>query len=339
MRAFVTGATGFVGLNLIEELVRRGWQVAALHRPQSDLTYLRRLPAERVVGDITDAGSLRSVMPEGVDVVFHVAGNTSLWSRRNAVQTRENVDGTRNVVEAALARGAKTLVATSSVAAYGVQHGEVTEATPQKGGESPVNYQRTKFLAEEEVRKGVRAGLKATIMNPGAIIGAYDISGWARLIRLVAEDKLPGVLPGQVSAAHVREVVNAHIAAAENGRPGENYILAGTKTNFLDMCTIIAELTGRRAPSRVLPLPIVHVIARIQVIAAALTGKPPQITPETVAGLSRQCTFVSTKAERELGFKSLPIRDMLKDSYDWLVAEGRLARADTAVAGVRPGAN
>jgi nucleoside-diphosphate-sugar epimerase len=325
VKAFVTGATGFVGLNLIEELARRGWQVVALHRPQSDLSYLARLPAERVVGDITDAASVRSAMPERVDAVFHVAGNTSLWSRRNAAQTRENVDGTRNVVAAALARSAGTLVATSSVAAFGILHGEVTEATPQKGGESWINYQRSKFLAEEEVRKGVRAGLRATIMNPGAIIGPYDVSGWARLIRLVASDQLPGVLPGQVSAAHVREVANAHIAAAERGRPGENYILAGTKTSFLEMCAIIAELAGKKAPTRVLPLPVLHVIARLQVIAAALGAKPPQITPETVSGLSRQCTFVSTKAERELGFKIVSIRDMLKDSYDWLVAEGRIA--------------
>src|SRR5881227_1280954 len=134
--AFVTGATGFVGVNLVEELVRQNWEITALHRAQSDLAELGRFPVTLMPGDITDAGALRAAMPQAVDVVFHVAGNTNLWSRRNALQTRENVEGTRNVVEAALARGAKKLVLTSSIAAYGPQSGELTEATKSTAARS-----------------------------------------------------------------------------------------------------------------------------------------------------------------------------------------------------------
>src|SRR2546421_1654950 len=219
--AFVTGATGFVGLNLVEELLRQGWQVTALHRANSDLAELGRFPVTLMPGDITDPGSLRAAMAEDMDVVFHVAGNTNLWSRRNAQQTAENVEGTRNVVETALARGAKKLVLTSSIAAYGEQTGELTEARKSRAKRSWINYQRTKWLAEEEVRKGIRAGLAATILNPGAIIGRYDTGGWARLFYLVAQDRLPGALPGEVSAAHVGEVLKAHIAAAGRGEIGQ----------------------------------------------------------------------------------------------------------------------
>ena len=322
--AFVTGATGFVGLNLVEELVRQGWQVTALHRVESDLAELGRFPVTLVPGDITDAASLRAAMPEDVDAVFHVAGNTNLWSRRNARQTRENVEGTRNAVEAARARGAKKLVLTSSIAAYGQQSGELTEATKSNAKKSWINYQRTKWLAEEEVRKGIRAGLPATILNPGAIIGRYDTGGWARLFHLVAQDRLPGALPGEVSAAHVGEVVKAHIAAAERGKIGENYILAGTRTSFAEMLGIIAELLGKPPPKRILKPGLLRIIARIQTVRAAITGKPPQLTPESVALSTRKISCPSLKAQHELGFKIVPVKTMLQDCYEWLVATGRL---------------
>src|SRR5436309_1274932 len=322
--AFVTGASGFVGLNLVEELVSQNWEVTALHRAQSDLAELGRFPVALVPGDITDAATLRAAMPQDVDVVFHVAGNTNLWSRRNAQQTRENVEGTRNVVEAALARGAKKLVLTSSIAAYGRQSGELTEATKSTAAKSWINYQRSKWLAEGEARKGIRAGLPAVILNPGAIIGRYDTGGWARLFTLLAEGRLPGVPPGEVSAAHVGEVAKAHIAAAERGKIGENYILAGTRTSFAEMLGIIAELLGKPAPKRVLSPGLLRIIARVQGIRAAMTGKPPRLTAESVALSTRKISCPSLKAQQELGFKIVPIRIMLQDCYEWLVAAGKL---------------
>ncbi len=322
--AFVTGATGFVGLNLVDELVRQGWEVTALHRVQSDLADLGRFPVTLMPGDITDPASLRAAIPAGVDAVFHVAGNTNMWSRRNAEQTRENVEGTRNVVAAARARGAKKLVFTSSIAAYGQQTGELTETTKSNAEKSWINYQRTKWLAEEEVRSGIRGDFPATILNPGAIIGPYDSGGWARLFHLVAENRLPGVPPGELSAAHVREVAKAHVAAAERGANGENYILAGTATSFAEMLAIIAELLGKPPPKRVLSPRLMRVIARLQVLRASITGRPPRLTPESVALSTRNISCPSLKAQKELGFKVVPIKSMLQDCYDWLVKTGRL---------------
>src|SRR5260370_26133808 len=142
--AFVTGSTGFVGLRLVEELLRQGWQVTALHRVESDLAELGRFPVTLMPGDITDAASLRAAMPEDVDAVFHVAGNTNLWSRRNARQTRENVEGTRNVVATAGPRGAKKLVLTPSIPASREQSGELTQATKTTAPKTCCTYQRPK---------------------------------------------------------------------------------------------------------------------------------------------------------------------------------------------------
>jgi len=150
--AFVTGASGFVGLNLIEELLQRGWRVTAMHRAGSDVGHLRRLGADRVVGDVTDATSLGRAMPQAVEVVFHVAGDTGLWSGNNAAQDRINIEGTRNTVAAALERRARRFVHTSTISVYGMQSGRIDERSPRLGRESPINYQRSKFFAEEQVR-------------------------------------------------------------------------------------------------------------------------------------------------------------------------------------------
>ena len=153
--AFVTGGTGFLGLNLVEQLMAAGWQVTALHRTNSDLAEIRRFPVDLVEGDLTDPASLRRVMPYGLDAVFHLAADTSVWARHDDRQTRINVEGTRNVVEAALAAGAKRFVHTSTWNVYGLEQGAIHESSPQLGATSWINYNRTKFLAEEEVRQGI----------------------------------------------------------------------------------------------------------------------------------------------------------------------------------------
>ena len=112
--AFVTGGTGFVGLNLIEQLVGQGWAVTALHRPTSDLRAIRRFPVRLVAGDLLDPASLRRAIPESVDALFHLAADISVWSKHAARQTRINVEGTRNVVDAALAAGVRRMVHTST---------------------------------------------------------------------------------------------------------------------------------------------------------------------------------------------------------------------------------
>ncbi|MGH8686858.1 MAG: SDR family oxidoreductase [Burkholderiales bacterium] len=329
--AFVTGATGFVGLNLVEVLLARGWRVLALHRPQSDLRHLQRLPAERVVGDVTDAASLRRALPPDVDAVFHVAGDTSQWSGANARQDRVNIDGTRNMVGAALERRARRLVHTSSISAWGQRRGRIDERDAQLGGSSPVNYQRSKFLAEQAVRAGIERGLDAVILNPASILGPYDTHSWARVFLLVAEGRLPGVPPGRASFCHVREVALAHLAAAERGRAGENYLLGGTDASYQELVREIGAALGKPVPARVTPGWALHAAARLGAAWGRLTGRPPMLTPEAAAMVTRELTCDCTKGVQALGFRVVPLRDMVADSARWLGAEGLLPGVESAL--------
>jgi dihydroflavonol-4-reductase len=322
--AFVTGATGFLGLNLIDHLTRLGWEVVALHRATSDVTYLERFPVLRAEGALEDEASLVRAMPEAVDVVFHTAADVTFWSRHRARQMRTNVDGTRNVVAAALERKAKKLVHTSTTGVYGFARPPFDEATPHEGRSSRLSYMSTKALAEAEVRRGIAAGLDAVILNPAHIIGPYDRHNWARLIRLAAAGALPRVPPGRGSFCHAVEVARAHVTAAERGRTGESYILAGADASYRDVVDIIGDLVGRDVERRVVPAGLLRLGGRILGLVSSLTGREPLVTPEGAAFLCADLTCRSDKAVRELDYHPAPLRTMLNDSYRWLVAEGLL---------------
>jgi dihydroflavonol-4-reductase len=325
--AFVTGGTGFVGLNLIEQLTRLGWRVTALHRPSSDLRQIARFPVRLVEGDLLDPQSLARAVPGGVDVVFHLAADTSMWSRHQDRQRRINVEGTRNVIEAALAARARRLVHISTWNVYGLGQAEISEELPQQGKDSWISYDRTKFLAEEEVRRGVGRNLDAVIINPAHIIGRYDRRGWARLIIAAHERWLPGVPSGAGTFCHAEAVAQALIAAAERGRTGRNYLLSGCDASFVEVFRAIAEVSGRRVGLRPLPALVFRLAARAAVARAALTGREPEMTPEGVAIALARARVASKRAEQELGYRPVPLRTMVQDAYRWLVAEGLIARA------------
>jgi nucleoside-diphosphate-sugar epimerase len=322
--AFVTGATGFVGLNMVKELTIRGWDVTALHRPSSDLKLLKRFRAKLAVGALTEPSSLMAAIPQGTDTIFHVAGNTSMWRQGNAEQTRDNVDGTRNVVEAALAKGVRRLIVTSSISAYGPVDGEITEETPSLAARSGINYQKSKWQAQELARAAVAKGLEVVIMQPGAIIGPYDIGTWSRLFLMIRDGKLPGVPASLLTFTHVREVVAAHIAAADKGHNGSSYLLGGENRTMLELVREISALLGKPAPTKETSLGLLRVAAVVGDLASRFTGKAPPITPEMTDSMSRKVSTASAKAQRELGYRIVPLKDMVKDCYDWMVAEGRI---------------
>lgn len=322
--AFVTGGTGFIGINLVESLVRGGWGVTALHRATSDLTFLKRFPVELAEGSITDRDSLARAMPEGTEVVFHVAGDTSFWSANDARQNAINIDGTRNMVEVAASKGVGTFIHTSSNSAWGRVTGVITEETPQDGGSSWINYERSKYLGEREALKGVDLGMKVVVLNPAVVVGPYDANTWGRLFLLLRDGALPAVASGVVSATHVHDVVRAHVDAADKGRNGEIYLLAGESCDMVDFVADIARISGTKAPRR-LPGWVVKIYGRISVMVAAITKREPEVTPEIAAISTRKgVTFRSDKAIRELGYRIQPREVAIRDSYDWLVQEGVL---------------
>lgn len=317
--AFVTGATGFVGLNLIRELLDQDWEVIAMHRSTSDLSYLTPLRGvERVIGDVTDKHSLRGLIPRNVDCVFHTAGNTSLWERSHVEQLKVNVKGTRHVLRAALEAHARRFVHTSSIVAYGLHGGTITEETPTRGNASPINYVRSKALAEREVRKAANHGLKTVLINPAHMIGPYDTANWARMFRLVQQRRLPAVPAGGGSFAHVREVARGMIAAAEQGRVGHNYLLGGAQLSYLGLVKQISEVLGVRRRVLVAPARVLDAYARVEEWVAPLFGREPDITRDAVALLSENFYCSSKKAENELGYRTQTAEKMLSDCLRWL---------------------
>jgi dihydroflavonol-4-reductase len=323
--AFVTGATGFVGLNLVEALLDRGWEVIALHRASSELGVLERFDrVQRVVGDVTDARSIKLVMPPRVDGVFHVAGNTSLWARTHAEQLKVNVRGTRNVARAALEAKAQRFVHTSSIVAYGLHGGTITEETPTRGSAVAINYIRSKAMAEREVRKAMTAGLRAVIVNPANIIGPYDTSSWARLFRLVASGRLPAVPPGGGSFCHARAAAQAMVAAAEQGRVGHNYLLGGAQASYLGLVKAIADSLGIRRRVVAMHPAVLAGYARIEEWIAPMFGREPDVTRDAVSLLSQNLYCDSRKAQRELGYQPRPLQEMVDDCRNWMRESGLL---------------
>ena len=320
--AFVTGATGFLGLNLVEQLTAADWSVVALHRPTSDLGLLQSYPVEPVEGDLLDPPSLKRALPQGVDAVFHVAADTSVWARNDRRQTRINVEGTENVLEAALAAKARRFLHTSTWNTYGLEQGELHEDLPQFGGGSWINYNRTKFLAEEAVRAAGARGLDTVILNPCHIMGRYDRQSWARIVIDLCSRWIPAAPPGAGCFCHGAAIARAQIAAAERGRSGRNYLLGGKHATLLEVFRIIGEVSGCKVPSRSFPAFAFRSVARINVMLAAVLGYEPEITPEGVEMVSLDARVVSTRAEEELGYENVPLRTLIEDSHAWLQSQG-----------------
>ncbi len=322
--AFVTGGTGFLGTNLIEKLVSEGWDVTALHRPTSNLKYIKPLTIKLVEGDIQDKALLEKVIPMNLDAVFHVAGDVSAWKKLNAAQTLTNVNGSRNMVEVAAAKKAKCFVHTSSISAWGKVQGLTNEETPQQGEVSWSNYEKTKWQGEQEALKGVDLGMKVVVMNPAIILGRYDKDSWGQAFIALHKSELPFVASGCSCFIHVQEVVKAHIAAVEKGQNGHKYILGGENVSFPVFMGEVAHVLGKKPP-KIISSFLFKGIGWLSGMIANITNKPPLISPEIAEGITRQdYRFSSEKAQRELDLKIIPFKVGVKDCYDWLRQEGFL---------------
>ncbi|MBB3060456.1 SDR family oxidoreductase [Microbulbifer rhizosphaerae] len=327
MRAFVTGGTGFLGANLIEQLLADGWQVIAMHRHGSDTKRLQQQGVELVEASLADVDSLRNAMPENLDAVFHLAANTNLWRGGNAQQWRDNVEGSANIARVAREKNAGRLIATSSIAVYGYQSGRIDERSPKLADDPRHGYLYTKKRAEEAVRAEIERGLDAVFLNPCAIVGKYDTTSWAQTFFLMEKDQLPGVPPGKGSFCYAGSVARAHIDAFYKGRCGENYILAGRDASFLEFFGRIAALLGKPAPKRAMPAFVIHTLGWLSDLWSIASGREPLITPEKAAMVTRRVVASSDKAVRELGYQTdTDLDTMLRECYDWLV-EQKLLKA------------
>ena len=319
---FLTGASGFLGGHLLRELISNGAEVKALsRRPDSDAV-ISKLGGTPVRADVTDADSLRAAM-QNVDAVFHAAADTNTWARNNDAQTRTNVGGVQNLLAAAKAAGVSAFMHTSSVSAYShLVHTTLREDVPQRGLDSWINYERTKFLAEKAVRD---SGLPFVVFQPSHILGPGDRQNWSQLIMLIDQGKLPGAPPGLGAFADVREIAKAQVRAWQRGKFGEAYLLGGQHASFFELIAKIGAQLGRKVPNRAMPTWLLMTYARLLDGVSRISGKEPDITPESATFTCHELRVDSGKAIRELDYRETDLDALLADTIAWLGGEGLLA--------------
>ncbi len=310
--AFLTGATGFLGGHLAQLLANQDWHVTALSRsiPKNPLQGVNY-----VTGDVLDSPSLQRSMETSVDSVFHLASDTNTWRKHNPRQTAINIQGTQNLMDVALAKQAKSFLYVSSIVTWGVDHPGLVhthEQDAQHGLQSWVNYVKTKSQAERMVKK-VADRMRVVIANPTHIIGPADQHNWIRLFKLIIKNDLPTIPQGAGSFADVRDVANGIIQVHEKGENGDNYILGGNNLSFPEFIEAVCQAWNLTVDAKVLPKPLIKVFAHLQSWLAYLTGKTPDITPESLQLISHQYAVSSDKAKQQLGYTIRPLNDSLAD--------------------------
>lgn len=323
-KVFITGANGLVGSNLCHRLSALGYEVTALVRPQSNLLGLKGFTGKIVRGDILDEKSLSALM-EGSDFAFHTAGLVSFDNRRREELFRVNVEGTRNVMNAAIRIGAKKVIHTSSVAAVGIpSNGDVADETDEYNKfKCNVAYADSKHFGEVEVRKAVEGGLNAVIINPASIVGQRDVySHFGVLLRILKGKKIVPYLEGGMCVVGVDDVVDAEIAALERGKAGERYIIGSENLSFRELFRKIANVVGASEPNVPVPIWTASAAASIIEVLSSITRKPPILTKAHVVSATLPHYFSSEKAICELGFQPHSVTDAIRKSYEWYIQNG-----------------
>ena len=327
MKALVTGATGFVGAAVARALLGNQWQVRVLARKGSDRRNLEQLAVDVVEGDLTDAGSLQRAA-QGCEALFHVAADYRLGARDPSQLYRANVDGTRNILDAARRGGVQRIVYTSSVATIGIP-GDGTpgdEQTPNSIDNMIGHYKRSKYLAEEVVRAAAREGLSVVIVSPSTPVGPGDLkpTPTGQLVLDAAAGRMPAYVDTGLNIVHVDDVANGHLLAYQRGKAGERYILGGQDMSLREILAMIAHLVGRKPPRVRLPYGVVLPIAYIAEGFAKLTGRSGRITLEGVRMSRKVMFFSSAKAVRELGYVWRPPAQAFEDAIGWFRDNGLL---------------
>ncbi len=325
----VTGATGFLGSAVARVLANEGFRVRVLARPNSPRRNLDGVAVEVLEGDLNVPASLAPAM-SGVRHLYHVAADYRLWAKDPEEIVRNNREGTRAVMQAALEAKVERIVYTSSVATLGFHDdgrpsAEDMPLTPEAAIGA---YKRSKVVAERLVEEMVREqGLPAVIVNPSTPIGPRDIkpTPTGRIIVEAATGKIPAFVDTGLNLVHVDDVAAGHLMAMNKGEIGQRYILGGEDVSLRQMLTDIAAIAGRKPPTVNLPRAPLYPLAVAMEAVGRITGKEPMLTRDALKMASHRMFFSSEKAKTALGYRARPYREGLKDALAWFEAEGYLA--------------
>jgi dihydroflavonol-4-reductase len=328
----VTGGSGFIGSNLVRALAGRGDDLRLLARRKSNLDHLADLDFERVTGDVTDRRAVRRAV-EGADLVFHVAGTTSMRPGTAEKVFSVNVGGTRIVMEEALAAGVKRVVHTSSAGAVGPAKpgGTADETQPFTAGRLGIAYINSKHEAEVEALRVAAHGLDLVIVNPTFVLGPEDPGRGTsnRLIRRVLLRQIPLFVDGGLNVVDVRDVAEGHLLAERKGKSGERYILGGRNFTLQRLFADVSRISGVPPP----PLKIPFGLTMASVEMAGWVGITPPVSQDELISAAQWWTYRCTKAKKQLGFKPRPHEETLEAAVRWQMDElgdrvGRAPRSD-----------
>ena len=320
MKILVTGATGFIGGQLVKGLVQGGHQVCIFRRDQSDCSELSGLDIEHFVGDIRDLQSLKEAT-QGIEIVCHLAGLVGYSRAMRPLMEQINVVGTQNVIQACLTNNVQRLIHMSSVVTVGASMDKevLDEDSEYTLSRFNLGYFETKREAERLVQRAVAEnGLDAVILNPSTVYGAGDARKGSRTIQLkIARGKFPFYTSGGVSITAVEEVVGVVISAMRRGRTGERYILSGENILIKDLFIMIAKEAESTEPSIRLPKPLLYTLGFFGDFLEK-RGKRVPINLENARIATMYHWFDSSKAQRELGFRPRPAEESIARSVQWM---------------------
>jgi len=317
----VTGATGFVGWHVARNLEECGHHIRALVRPASRL---RELDVETATGDLRDAASLERAV-NGCGSVFHVAADYRLWVREPQEMYDSNVEGTRNLLEAARTAGVERVVYTSTVGCIGVPEGGAgDEDMPVRLEDMVGAYKRSKFLAEQIALEYARLGLPVVIVNPTAPIGDHDFkpTPTGRIIVDFVRGAMPAFLDTGLNLVDVRDVAEGHRLACERGRRGERYILGCENLTLEQILRRLAGVSGRRAPATRIPYAVAWAAGAASTAWARLTSGEPRVPLDAVRMARKKMFVTHRKASVELGFAPSGVDGALARAVEWFRRNG-----------------
>ncbi len=333
VKAFVTGATGFIGTKLVNELVRQGHSVHALTRATSNREGLAGKRIKLVQGDIMDRESLKRGM-EGCTQVYHLAAYAKNWAPDPKVYFDQNVDGMHNVFEAAKSVGVKRIVLTSTIVTFGptIPGRVANESTPRITSKFYTEYEESKSVAEKEALKFAAKGLRVVIVNPTRVYGPGKLTegnSVSLMIDMYDKGKVPVLLNGGVNIGNyvfVDDLVRGHILAMEKGKVGERYILGGENASLKRIFEFVDEVSGKKHIQVSLPPAIAMAYGGFERIKAEWLGLYPRITPGWVDTFLQEWAYSSKKAEQELGYTITPLKEGIRRTYEWLLTQRKKSR-------------
>jgi dihydroflavonol-4-reductase len=339
MNCFVTGASGFIGGNLVRGLAVAGHRVKALVRSGADLRGIAGVDCELTRGDVGQRPLLEQAM-RGCDWCFHVAASYHLWLRDYRPMYAANVEGTRNVLEAAAAAGCRRIVYTSTVGCISLPHasgGQIVptdEATPVNAAQMSNHYKRSKWQGEVIARELAAKGLPVVIVNPSAPIGPFDVkpTPTGKIVVDFLNRQMPAYLDTGLNWVHVRDVVAGEILAAEKGRIGERYILghAGGNWTMRQTLEVLEEITGLPAPRFRVPYALALLAAYANESWSAISGRPPKAPLAGVRMARHKMFFNPAKAIAELGLPQTPLRQAFAEAIEWFRQNGYVGATPAA---------